>query len=152
MNVLITILFTLFLSLTAFAGQAQASGSNANCQTISTGTYTSKESCVKITLDKKVLKPGTNEYVDGLSAIDPKYKVDQNVTFKIVVQNVGDENLSNITVTDTLPANVVYVSGAGNYDKNSNKLTFNVANLDAGQAQEFFITAKVTNSISFGLW
>lgn len=150
MNVLITLLFTLFLSLSAFAGVAQASGSNSACTTVSTGTYTSKESCVKITIDKKVLKPGTSDYVDGLSATDPKYGIDQNVTFKVVVQNVGDENLTDITVVDALPQNVTYVSGAGNYDQGRNELSFNIDNLEVGKSQEFFIVAKTTNSMSFG--
>lgn len=150
MNVLITLLFTTFLSLSAFAGVAQASGTNSACSTVSTGTYTSRESCVKITIDKKVLKPGTSDYVDGLSATDPKYGIDQNVTFKVVVQNVGDENLTDITVVDLLPQNVVYVSGAGSYDSNRNELSFKIANLEVGKSQEFFIVAMTTNNMSFG--
>jgi len=150
MNVLITLLFATFLSLSAFAGLAQASGANSACTTVSTGTYTSRESCVKITVDKKVFKPGTSEYVDGLSATDPKYGIDQNVTFQIVVKNVGDEKLTDITVVDVLPQNVTYVSGAGSYDQGRNELSFKIANLEVGKAQEFFIVAKTTNSISFG--
>lgn len=140
-----------FLSLALpffFVTQAYASGTD--CTTMYGGGYTSTQSCAKIIIDKKVLKPGTSDFVDGLSAIDPKYEIGQNISFQIVVQNAGDENLSNITVVDSFPQNVVYVSGAGNYDSKSNKLTFTIDHLASGESQTFYIVAKVTDTMAFG--
>jgi|GEM_PF-6502029 len=131
-----------------FAGQAQASGSN--CAAVYGGGYSGSQSCAKISVDKKVLKPGTKDYVDGLSANDPKYSVNQDVTFQIVVQNVGNENLTDITVVDTLPQNLIYSSGAGSYDKNTNKLSFKITNLDVNTTQTFYVVARVNENFAFG--
>lgn len=39
---------------------------------------------------------------------------DANITYTIVVNNIGDVNATNVTVSDTLPADVTYVSVGGN--------------------------------------
>ena len=44
--------------------------------------------------------------VDGSSEVKPG----SNVTFNITVKNTGNVTLSNITVTDTLPGSMSYVS------------------------------------------
>ncbi|HSA83873.1 MAG TPA: hypothetical protein VLF20_03220 [Patescibacteria group bacterium] len=152
MNTLKVFIYTLFLAVLAvlFVPQAQASGTDSRCTVVSTGQYSSKESCIKLIIDKKVLKPGTKDYVDGLSVSDPKYNLDQQVTFQVVVQNVGAEELSDITIVDTMPQNVDYVSGAGSYDAGSRKLTFKLDKLTVGQSQTFYIVGKVTNAIAFG--
>jgi uncharacterized repeat protein (TIGR01451 family) len=147
MHILISLLFAGILSL-SFVGQAQAA-SGTNCVAMYGGGYASTTSCAQITIDKKVLKPGTKEYVDGLSGNDPKYQAGQEVTFEIVVKNVGSEKLNTITVTDTLPQFVTFVSGPGSYDKGTNKLTFVISSLESGASQTFYIKTKVADNVTF---
>lgn len=149
MNILKTSVLATVLSLglaLTLVGQAQASGNNC-----AVGMYGEKVgSCTKITLDKKVQKPGSKDFVDGLSALDPKYHTNDTVNFQIVVQNVGPEKIKDATVTDSLPNFVTFVSGPGSYDKTNNKLTFKIAALEVEEAQTFYVATKVVDNISFG--
>lgn len=147
MNVLISLLFTLFLSF-ALAGQAQAA-SGTNCTSLYGGGYKASQACTTVMIDKKVQKPGTKDFVDGLSGNDPKYQVNQEVTFQVVVQNTGSEKLTDVVVTDTLPQYVTFVAGPGSYDKAANKLTFTIPSLESGQSQTFHIKTKVVENVTF---
>ena len=147
MHILISLLFAGILSL-SFVGQTQAA-SGTSCVAMYGGGYSSTTSCAKITIDKKVLKPGTKEYVDSISGNDPKYQAGQEVTFEIVVKNVGSNKLEKIVVTDTLPQYVTFVSGPGSYDKDTNKLSFVIASLDSGASETIYITTKVVDTVVF---
>ncbi len=146
MNILKILVLTSILTLgLILVGQAHASGNNC-----AVGMYgQSVGPCTRIVVDKKVQKPGSKDFVDGLSALDPKYHVGDTVTFQIVVQNTG-KDITNLDVVDTLPQNVQFVSGPGNYDKNSNKLTFSISSLESGKSQTFYIMTKVIDSVAFG--
>ncbi|HEX8931846.1 MAG TPA: hypothetical protein VF810_01695, partial [Patescibacteria group bacterium] len=135
MNNLKIAFFSLLLFV-AFATPALASGSD--CTGMYGGSYTGSQSCSKISIDKKVQKPGSKDFVDGLSGLDPKYHSGDIVNFQVVVQNVGSDTASNITITDSLPDFVTFVSGPGSYDSNSKKLTFNIASLKSGESQTFY--------------
>jgi uncharacterized repeat protein (TIGR01451 family) len=145
MNILKISLFTLILSLFV-AGTAQASGTS--CSSFYGGGYTGSQSCAKITVDKKVLKPGSKDYVDALSGNDAKYGVNQEVKFQITVQNVGQEKLTDITLVDTLPQYLQYASGPQGIIIEGSKLTVKVPSLEVGQSQIFVITAKVADQVA----
>lgn len=134
------------LLLLTLVPQAQAGG---NCTGFYGGGYTGSESCAKITIDKKVLKPGTKDYVDGLSALDVKYHSADTVVFQIVVQNSGSQPLTNLTVVDTLPQYVTFVSGAGSFDKATNKLTLTIPTLNSNESQTVYVSTKVNDAITF---
>jgi len=139
MNKTVIAIATLLLSL-GVATSAHAAG-NSRCQVI----YGGGEVCekdIKFTLNKLVKRPG-GDFVENLNVNDPKYSASQNVDFKVVIENTGNSKIDNATITDTFPQYLTFVSGNGNYDQNSRKLTFNVTNLEKGQKQEFVITARV---------
>lgn len=122
---------------------ANAAG-NSRCQVI----YGGGEVCEKeisFTLDKLVRQPGKGggNFVQNLTINDPKYSAGQNVEFKIVITNTGKNRIDNATVVDTLPTYLEFVSGAGNYDQSTRKLTYTVTNLDAGKSVEQTIVARV---------
>lgn len=146
MNILKIILLFFFVVL--FVPQpVQASG---GCSGSYGGyTYTGSQSCAKIAIDKKVQKPGTKEYVDGLSVIDPKYKVGQEVIYQIIVTNSGPNKLEKIVVTDTLPQYVTFVSGPGSYDKDTNKLSYVIGVLESGKSDTVYIKTKIADTVSF---
>ena len=129
----------------ALATHAYASG-ESNCEVI----YGGGEVCdqdIKYSIDKLVQRPGKGggNYVENLQVNDPKYVSNQNVNFKIIIQNTGDTKINDVRVTDTLPEFLTFVSGVGSYDSNTRKITFSVTNLEPGQKVEHIITAQVAN-------
>jgi uncharacterized repeat protein (TIGR01451 family) len=119
---------------------------NADCKAL----YGGGEECPpshNFNIDKKVQTPGkgAGAYVDSLSVNDPKYSPNQNVTFRLVVTNTGNQTIPTLTVVDTFPQYLTYVSGEGSYNSGNRTLTFNISNLEAGKSREFIIVAKLAN-------
>lgn len=117
------------------------------CQPI----YGGGQTCItkgKIDVNKKVLKPGTNEFVDNLNFTDPKYQVNQNVPFQIFVTNNGSATLSNVEVTDTLPSYVAFVSVSlpHTFDANTRVLKVNVANLAPNETRKIDLVVKTLDA------
>lgn len=99
---------------------------------------------VSLLLDKKVQKPTKGgEFVDNLTLNDSKFVPNQSVIYQIVVKNTGNSLLKKIEVTDTLPQNIIFVSGPGSFDTATKKLTVKINSLEAGNEFKFNIIAKV---------
>lgn len=136
------------LSLFLASGSYASYGAEA-CQPI----YGGGQTCVtagKILIDKKILHPtqktkggDLSTFVDNLSINDPKYSPLQTVKFQLVVTNTGDSTLSEVKVTDILPAYVNFVAGPGNFDASNRTLTFNIVNLNPNESRKFTIETKV---------
>lgn len=145
MNKLTAILISLALiAVFAFSAQSvQASG--VNCQPIYGGGLT----CIgqgELTINKMVQNPQTGGLVDNLTVSDPRFSPDSSITFQIAVANPGNETLSEVTITDTFPTYVNFVSGPGNFDNASRKLTFRVNNLKPSETRTFTIVGKVAGA------
>lgn len=116
------------------------SAGNSSCQVI----YGGGEVCppsLKFSVDKLVQRPGKGgEFVDNITINDPKYGPNQQVTFKIKIQNTGDKAIEKLDVTDTLPEHLSFVSGPGKQE--NKKITFTIENLDPGKTQEVTMVAK----------
>jgi uncharacterized repeat protein (TIGR01451 family) len=129
------VLASLLLVQPAFADQ----GYGAPCNS----TYGQPCAVAKnLLINKEVQNPQSGDFVDNLGTNDPKFGPMQLVPFRVTVKNTGDATLSDVTVVDTLPNFVTFESGAGSFDSNSNKLTFHVVDLKAGESRSFTITAK----------
>lgn len=130
----------------AFITVAANAAGKSNCQVI----YGGGEVCdknIEFTLEKFVQKANKGgEYVENLNTNDPRFSANQEVAFKVIVKNVGQDNIESMTVTDTLPNYVTFVSGAGNYDNNSKKITFTIQNLGKNEQREFIIVTKVVEN------
>ncbi len=94
--------------------------------------------------------------VAGFSIVESNLKLTQNITQQLEGQNIIYTNkvsagicigLTNYLLTDTLPANVTYVSG-GSYASASRVVSFTV-NLAAGQTQNYSFTVQVNNGSWF---
>jgi len=150
---------TLVIGLTAFAfiaftGSAFATSNGGygtiECQPIYGGGETC-ETSNKFVLDKKVLHPTQTKgnvevYVDNLTVNDPKYAPGQTIKFQLSVTNTGSSKLDEVTFTDYLPNYLVFVSGPGTFDSNSNKLTYKIENLNSNETKQFIIAAKVKDA------
>jgi uncharacterized repeat protein (TIGR01451 family) len=118
-----------------------------NCKPV----YGGGNTCVQakdFTIDKRIQNPKTQQFVDNLAKSDPNYNAESTITFALTVKNIGKNALSNMTITDTLPKYLEFVSGQGNYDKAKHTLVFPIAALAANEEKTFIIKARVAKAES----
>ena len=131
------------VALTAFA--VLSSSAYADCQPI----YGGGQTCTtySFSVQKLVQTPGKGggNFVNNLSVNDPKYSPSQTVNFEIIVQNTGSQTIPTLNVVDTLPQYVKFVSGSGNYDSNSNTLSFTINNINPGQSLTYNLTTQIVD-------
>lgn len=146
-NIMKKTLYTILITGFLLGASLLPSRAFAQC----TQVYGGGQSCVttnEFSIKKTVQTPGKagGAYVDNLSINDAKYSPTQIVSFKITVKNTGSQVIPTLTITDTFPQFISYVSGIGNFDSNSKKLTFTVTNLQPGQSQTYDITGKIAEA------
>ncbi len=132
----------LFGLTTLFAIPAFA---DTTCQPI----YGGGQSCVQtgnILINKTVMNPSTNVFVDNLSVNDPHYVPNGITTFQLVVTNTGSATLSTVDVKDIFPQFVTFASGPGTFDSNTKTLSFQITNLNPGESRTFTITGNIVSS------
>lgn len=95
----------------------------------------------KFFIDKKIFNPSTQVYVDNLSRDQYLYIPDQTVDFRIEIKNTGNTDLTNVDITDTLPAELTYISG-GSLSKGG-LITYHIDKLAVGESQSFLVKAKI---------
>ncbi|MBP6913007.1 MAG: DUF11 domain-containing protein [Candidatus Levybacteria bacterium] len=123
---------------------ASAAGTS-NCDVIYGGGTVCPPS-ISFTLDKSVQSPTKGgQFVDNLGINDPMFAPSQNVTYQIKVKNTGDSKIEKISIVDSLPSQLTYVSG-GNYNSTNKTVTFNVDNLEKGKETVQFISAKIIDA------
>lgn len=146
-------IFATFLTVTLFTASALSAnavnygGYGIPCEPI----YGGGQTCVSkgnLVINKTVENPSNKEFVDNLSqTTDPKFGPGDTVTFQLTVVNTGGQNFSEVTVTDTLPNFLTFVSGPGTFDSNNRKLTFKINDLGAGESRTYTINTKVNSNI-----
>ncbi len=117
----------------SFSSKAQAA---IRCET----QYGGGEVCVKtgeLQLDKQVLNPNTNSFVDNLSLHTHYFSAGDEITFKLKVKNTGDEKLSSVHVKDTLPSYLYLTSG---------DLDYYITDLEVNQTDEKEFKVKVVDN------
>ena len=117
---------------------------STTCQPI----YGGGQTCVTtgdVTINKAVLNPQTDQYVDNLSINDPRYQPGYTATFKITVTNTGSSKISKVKITDIFPQYVDFVSGPGSFDSNTKVLAFETDNLATNESRSFTVTGKVVD-------
>lgn len=139
---IITII-TFITAIHLFAPKAQAQ----TCTTQYGGTTT----CVPadLTINKQVKNPVSNIFVENLSSTDPAFSPNTEVLFKLTIKNASGETFNPVTVKDTFPPYLTFVSGPGTYDKATNTLTFQLENMIAGETRTQEILVKVVDTGAF---
>lgn len=120
-----------------------AAGTESTCQIIYGGGEVCQEQ-VKFTINKLVQKPGKagGDFVENLTAADPRYSPNQNVTFKITIENTGNRDITNLNVVDRFPQFLTFVAGAGVTNVGASEINFTVGKLEKGKKIDVLITAK----------
>jgi len=70
--------------------------------------------------------------------------LNQDFDYTIAVKNTGDQTLTNVTVSDTAPAGVMFVNNASG---STTQFTTTIAKIDPGASQNFTIHARITQQI-----
>src|SRR3989338_3007987 len=118
---------------------------DTSCQPI----YGGGQSCIttnNILVNKTILNPQTNQFVDNLSINYPKYNPGFIPTFQISVTNTGNANVSRIGIKDILPQYISFGSGAGIFDPNSNTLSFSITDLAPNETRKYTVVGRVINA------
>lgn len=118
---------------------------DTSCQPI----YGGGQSCVttnNIIVNKTVLNPRTNQFVDNLSINDPKYQPGFITTFQISITNTGNSNVGRVDVRDIFPQYLSFSSGAGTFDTNTNTLSFSLANLAPNETRTYSVVGRIFNA------
>lgn len=87
----------------------------------------------QILIDKKILSPQNNQFVDNLNIEQHTFLPDQDVTFRITVTNNTQSDQQKITLTDKLP-DVLQTNQA---------LNLTIDKLTVGESKTFELKTKV---------
>jgi uncharacterized repeat protein (TIGR01451 family) len=121
------------------------------------GQYGSCTPSQSILVDKLVGRPNATttkggitsyEYVDNLSATDPRYHPGEYVSFMIKIKNTSSTKLTNVTVKDFVPSYVEPIEGPGSYDGNSRTINFNAGDFNPDEEKIYYIKMQVNNQNS----
>jgi|SRR5581483_9851086 len=118
--------------------------------TVCNPVYGGGQNCVStgnLGVSKQIRNPQTGAFVNSLGINDPKYNAGDTVMYHVTVFNNGQNNIPNITVTDSFPTLITFKDGPGIYNPNTGTLTFTIANLNAGQSQTFTVDGTVVNPL-----
>ena len=132
------------LTIFSFANPLKAFA-DTSCQPI----YGGGQTCVttgNISINKTVMNPKTNQFVDNLNINDSRYQPEFTTTFQIAVTNTGNASISRVKVSDVFPQYITFSSGTGNFDSNTKTLTFEINNLLANETKNFTVLGKIVNS------
>jgi len=144
---------------TAFVITAATLSLNTNvvfAQNYGTGGSSPKE----MTINKEVLNPITNKYVENLTSTDPTFSPEGNVIFRFTIKNTTNANMTTITTVDSLPIYMSFVSAAlvegdketainGEVNKTDRTVTLKFDGLAAGATKTVKMTAKVDAKTAF---
>lgn len=136
-SILFSILYSLFTVVPVFA------------DVVCTPVYGGGQTCVSagaLLIDKKVLNPATNQFVDNLGVNDPHFKPLNPVFFRIALTNTGNTAVNNITVKDIIPQFVDFAAGAGNFDQNTKTLSFQLGSLAPSETRTFDLNGRTVSN------
>lgn len=104
-------------------------------------------------IDKKILNPQNNQFVDNLNLDQHTFLPNQDVIFKITVSNVIQSDLKNLTILDFLPSAVLnFVSASeGSCDSPCKIVTLKVDSLKVGESKNIEIRTKVKGENELGV-
>src|SRR3989339_123555 len=142
--ILVFFLFTILYSLITVV--------RADAQTVCQPIYGGGQSCPQvgnILIDKKVLNPGNNVFVDNLGINDPKIAPLGSVFFQLAITITGNVALPTASVKDVFPQFIDFASGAGNFDNSSKTLSFDLFNLQPNETRVFTLIGRVVDANRF---
>ncbi|HUD19715.1 MAG TPA: hypothetical protein VMR81_04700 [Patescibacteria group bacterium] len=117
------------------------------CTTQYGGTTTCQ--ATDLVINKQVENPVTRGFVENLTTTDPTFTPGSLVTYKLTITNNSGETFNPVNVKDILPPFMTFFAGPGTFDANSNSVSFQLANVIAGQTITEQIVLKVMDASQF---
>lgn len=99
-----------------------------------------------LTIDKQVQLPGSNSFSHNLTTEENYFSPQSEITFRINIKNTANGALTNIEVTDILPAQLRFKKGNGRYDFNTSTFSDKITRLEPNQTKTYIITSSVNTS------
>lgn len=98
----------------------------------------------QVLIDKKILFPKNNQFVDNLNIEQHTFLPNQEITFRVSVTNVIQSDLKDLQISDKLPDVVNFVSTSfGNFDASSKTINLKIDSLKVGESKSVEIKTKV---------
>ncbi len=107
------------------------------------GQYGAPSPSKSVLIDKLVNKPGTGEFVDNLSASDPRFAPHQDVFFKLIVKNTSDIELQDVEVKEFVPDFLEPLEHPGTFDSSSRTITFNAGDFGVDEEKVYVLKMRV---------
>ncbi len=117
-----------------------------NASRVDAQYYVPKEDKRAISVDKKIRPIDSENYYDNISSDVAIFFDGDTLEFKVSVENIGNETLSNIKVEDQLPANLALVFYPGELNKVNNVITWTIDKLEVGEVKNFLIRARISEA------
>jgi len=146
MNRFVKTLIVLIISVFAFASVSYA-------KEICTTQYGGGQTCVNVdensnlTIDKTIYNPDHKKYEDHVQADSYVFTANEEVKFKISVENTGKVTYKKLVITDELPDFVEFVKftgdDTGSISDSKRQLTWEFSNFKLGDEVTVEFTAKV---------
>ena len=140
MKKIIAILLAIFIFLAAFAVVKTQAFADSGGYFYGGGAVLSE-----VMVDKQVKNYEKGIFVDNLSAVDVKFKPEQEIVFRVMVKNTGNRDLDSIQARDVFPSYINFVSGPdnSNWDAGKREMTVGLNGLKAGESVDFLVTGRV---------
>jgi len=105
--------------------------------------YQSGSEDKSIIVDKKVRDAKSDKFFDNISSKDRIFYQNDEIEYKIIVQNNGSKRLDDIYITDFIPSNITVLENPGVLNPSTNVIDWKLDGLNAGESKEYFIKAKI---------
>lgn len=105
--------------------------------------YSQGDTKRSISVDKKIRPINDNKSYDNVGKDDKIFTSGNSLDFSILIENTGNQELTNLKVKDYLPAFQEVVFNPGTYDRNAALISFDIEKLGVGESKLFTIRTKV---------
>jgi uncharacterized repeat protein (TIGR01451 family) len=119
-----------------------------------TTQYGASETCQPsdLTVNKQVINPITNVFVENLTTTDPTFIPGSEITYRLIIKNNSGETFNPVNVKDILPSYLTFVAGnpgTFDFDSTNHVVNFQLANLIAGETRSFDLRFRVSDVSQF---
>lgn len=105
--------------------------------------YSQGSSFKSLNVDKKVRIVHKTDYMDNIDTKTGVLYHEDEIEFKIDLENNGSETLKEINVTDFLPQGLNITFTAGNLDKGANSIYWKIDELNPGEIKTLIVKARI---------
>lgn len=138
------IISTLFLSLIFLPLTGTSIAQESNCAQVSYGGGLFCATTEDITIDKRVLDPSSNSYLNEDSM---NLSSGQIIDYQIIVKNTSDKDLKNLRVIDKSSQSVDFVKSSVEHEIKNNNIELKIDEVKPGESKTISLQVKLSEDI-----